>query len=239
MVRGESLTAVVGPVRVVIADDDPLVRTSLAMILDGTDDLSVVAEAADGHEAIDVVRRGGVDVVLMDIRMPVTSGLEATRHLMADPRPPTIIILTTFGADEYVLDAVSAGAAGFLLKDTPPDDIVAAVRRAARGESTMSPAAVEAMMRQIRDETSGADASDAAARLDRLTDRERQVAEAVAAGHTNAEIAEDLHMSISTVKAHVSKLFEKLEVTNRVQIAIVVIDATSTRSSAQPQDYTA
>ncbi len=211
-------------IRVLVVDDDPIVRSALALMLGGQPDLEVVGEAGDGRAALAQVRRTSPDVVLMDIRMPVMDGLAATTALHREPAPPRVIVLTTFDADDYVVSAVAAGAEGFLLKDTPPAEIVAAIRTVVDGDPMLSPSATASLIRRVR---SGDDsrAERAAARLEQLTVREREVALAVGQGLTNAEIARSLFLSVPTVKAHVSKLFEKLEVTNRVQIAICVHDA--------------
>jgi DNA-binding NarL/FixJ family response regulator len=161
----------------------------------------------------------------MDIRMPVLDGLEATRRLLRDPSPPRVIVLTTFDADENVVRAVGAGADGFLLKDTPPAQIVDAIRRVADGEAMLSPSATRSLVSRVRADAAGDRSADARRRLEALTDREREVAVAVGAGLSNAEIAVALHMSVPTVKTHVSRLLDKLGATNRVQIAICVHDA--------------
>ncbi len=219
------------PVRVLIADDDPLVRSALGLMLGGRTDLEVVGEAADGREAIRLVEGLAPDVVLMDIRMPRLDGLAATEALRQRTRPPHVIVLTTFDADEYVVRALAAGADGFLLKDTPPPQIVAAVQAVVEGDPILSPSVTRTLIDRLRSEESAAvDGSDeraaaAAQRLETLTDRERDVALAVGRGLSNAEIARELYLSVPTVKAHVSRLFDKLQVTNRVQIAICVHDA--------------
>jgi DNA-binding NarL/FixJ family response regulator len=212
---------------VVIVDDDALVRSALTLMLGGQADLEVIGEAPDGRTGIDLVRREQPDVVLMDIRMPVLDGLEATAALHADPRPPRVIVLTTFDGDDYVLGAIAAGADGFLLKDTPPADIVAAIHKVAAGETMLSPSATRTLVRRIRD---GGDAgsprkADAEVRLAALTPRELEVAVALGQGRSNAEIAEELFLSVPTVKAHITRIFDKLGATNRVQIAICVHDA--------------
>ncbi|MCY7394831.1 MAG: response regulator transcription factor [Nocardioides sp.] len=212
-------------VRILVFDDDPLVRSALALMLGGQPDHEVVGEAADGRAGVEQVDRLRPDVVLMDIRMPRLDGLEATRMLHARSDPPRVIVLTTFDADAYVLQAVAAGADGFLLKDTPPADIVAAIRRVAEGEPMLSPAVTRVLIERLRT-TSGDDRAESAdRRLAVLTDRERDVALAVGRGLSNAEIARELFVSVPTVKAHVSRLFDKLGTTNRVQIAICVHDA--------------
>ena len=212
-------------VRVLVVDDDPLVRGALTLMMGGREDVVVVGEAADGREGLDLVARLRPDVVLMDLRMPVLGGLEATRALHRRPDPPRVIVLTTFDADEHVLGAVAAGAEGFLLKDTPPHDILEAILRVAAGEPMLSPSATRSLIGQVRTVAAADRTLPARKRLDVLTDRERDVALAVGRGLSNAEIAGELHLSVPTVKAHVSRLLDKLEVTNRVQIAIVVHDA--------------
>ncbi|WP_338144314.1 response regulator transcription factor [Nocardioides turkmenicus] len=212
-------------IKVGIVDDDPLVRSALGLMLGGQADIEVVGEATDGQEALALVRTSAPDVVLMDIRMPRINGLDATRRVLADARPPRVIVLTTFGADEYVVDALAAGAEGFLLKDTPPPEIVAAIRAVAAGEPILSPKATRTLITRLRAEPTGDRAAAARGRLEALTEREHEVALAVGRGLSNAEIAKELYLSIPTVKAHVSRLFDKLGATNRVQIAITVHDA--------------
>ncbi|WP_460797511.1 response regulator [Nocardioides pacificus] len=216
--------------RVLIVDDDPLVRSALTLMLGGRDDLDLVGEAGDGRAALAAADRLSPDVVLMDVRMPVLNGIEATRALCAGPTPPKVIVLTTFDADEYVVEAVAAGADGFLLKDTPPAQIVAAITRVAQGEPILSASATRTLITRVRSEP-GPDEADAVAtgaaqrassRVAVLTDREREVAIAVGRGLSNAEIAKELYLSIPTVKAHVSRIFDKLQVTNRVQVAMCV-----------------
>lgn len=214
-----------GVTRILIVDDDPLVRSALTLMLGGRDDLDLVGEAADGAEGVRQCRALNPDLVLMDIRMPVLNGLEATARLQDEPDPPRVIVLTTFDADEFVLGALRAGADGFLLKDTPPGDIVAAIHRVMAGESTLSPTATHALIRQVREQDGEDRSTEARARLSVLTEREAEVAAAVGRGLSNAEIAAELYLSVATVKAHVSRLFEKLGATNRVQIAICVHEA--------------
>nr|WP_170176260.1 response regulator transcription factor [Lentzea flaviverrucosa] len=212
-------------VRLVIVDDDPLVRAGLRMILGGTGDVDVVGEAADGRDAIDVVVRERPDVVLMDIRMPRMDGLAATRRLRDRGSPARVIVLTTFDTDELVFTALREGAAGFLLKDTGPADIVAAVRRVALGEPMLSPSVTSRLIAMATQQGDDSRRHTARALLARLTDREREVALAVAEGLTNAEIALSLHLGLATVKTHVGSVFAKLEVTNRVQVSRCVHDA--------------
>jgi DNA-binding NarL/FixJ family response regulator len=213
------------PIRVLLADDDALVRSALSMMLAGTDDIRVVAEVADGDEVAAAVDAYKPDLVLMDIRMPRMDGLAATEQLRGRDEPPSVIVLTTFDADDHVLRALRAGASGFLLKDTPPPEILKAVRLVAAGEAMLSPTVTRRLLEHLAD--GGADARRTAALglLERLTDREREVAVAIGAGKSNAEIASELYMSVATVKAHVSRLLTKLELNNRVQIALLAHDA--------------
>ena len=215
--------------RVLIVDDDPLVRSALTLMLGGQGDVEVVGEAGDGRAGVELAGHLQPDVVLMDIRMPQLNGLEATRRLHADPHPPRIIVLTTFDADEHVVGALAAGADGFLLKDTPPPLILDAIRKVAAGEPMLSPSVTATLIRRLRFDQPGRETADRMAEAERrlagLTGREHDVALAVGRGLSNAEIAGELHLSIPTVKAHVSRLFDKLDATNRVQIAICVHDA--------------
>ena len=212
-------------IRVLVVDDDALVRSGLLMILGGAPDLEVVGEAVDGQTGVEAARQHRPDVVLMDIRMPRMDGLEAAEVIGAWPDPPKIIVLTTFDADDYVVRALGAGASGFLLKDTAPQAIVEAIRRVADGDPMLSPSVTTMLIEQLTS-GSGPDRTRIAKdRLSRLTQREQEVAAAVGAGLSNADIAARLYLSVPTVKAHIGHLFTKLEVTNRVQIAICVHDA--------------
>ncbi|MFC0028631.1 response regulator [Micromonospora chaiyaphumensis] len=217
------------PVRVLIVDDDPLVRAALSMILGGAPDVRVVGEATDGAEVPAAVTAYAPDVVLMDIRMPRVDGLAATEALRAAPDPPEVLVLTTFDADEQVLRALRAGASGFLLKDTPPAEIVAAVRRVAAGEATLSPAVTRKLIAHVTAPAPAREPDTRRARalrlLDDLTGREREVAVALGRGRSNAEISAELFMSVATVKAYVSRLLTKLDLNNRVQVALLVQDA--------------
>ncbi|MFI6240242.1 response regulator [Micromonospora sp. NPDC050795] len=210
------------PIRVVIVDDDPLVRGMLTLMLDGADGIVVVGEAADGAAAITAVDRHLPDVVLMDIRMPGVNGITATERLRRRHRPPEIIVLTTFDTDEHVLRALRAGASGFLLKDTPPEQISQAVRAVAAGNPMLSPGVTRRLMQRV---ASGAESYEQAhERLALLTPRERDVVLAIAQGRSNAEIASELLMSVTTVKAHVSHILTKLDLDNRTQIALLAHD---------------
>jgi DNA-binding NarL/FixJ family response regulator len=211
--------------RVLLVDDDALVRAGLRMILSSAEDLEVVGEVDDGARAVAAVREHRPDVVLMDIRMPQMDGITATAALRRLPDPPQVVVLTTFQADEQVLGALRAGASGFLLKDTPPPEIITAVRVVASGEAMLSPSVTRTLLAHVGDDGVSERRRAARQRLATLTDREREVALAVGSGASNAEVAAALFMSEATVKAHVSRLFTKLAVTNRVQIAIVVHDA--------------
>ncbi len=215
----------VDPIRVLVVDDDALVRAGLATLLSGDDGLSIVGEAADGSKVEAAVTEHRPHVVLMDIRMPLVDGLAATERLRRRAAPPEIIVLTTFDADDHVLRALRAGASGFLLKDSPPADIVLAIRRVAAGEATLSPAILRRLIGHVTDDAARERARSAQARLDCLTPREREVALAIGRGASNAEIGAELHMSVGTVKAHVSRLLSKLDAGNRVQIALIANDA--------------
>ena len=217
--------AVSAQIRVLIVDDDALVRAGLTMLFAGVGDIEIVGEVADGSEVTDAVAERQPDVVLMDIRMPGMDGLAATEILRRRDRPPEVIVLTTFDADDHVLRALHAGASGFLLKDTPPAGIVGAIRAVAAGEPILSPAITRRLIGHVIAVEGGDRRRRAREQLDRLTEREREVAVAIGRGKSNAEISRDLYMSIATVKAHVSRLLEKLGFNNRVQIALLAHDA--------------
>lgn len=213
-------------IRVLLVDDDPLVRAGLRLMLGGAPDIEVVGEAADGREVEPLVGRHAPHVVLMDIRMPSVDGLAATEALRARPRAPEVIMLTTFHTDEHVLRALRAGAAGFVLKHTPPQQIVEAVRRVAAGEPVLSPAVTRQLIEQVSgDGGEHRRAARARSRLAALAEREREVAVAVGQGMSNAEIAAELCMGVPTVKTYVSRILSKLGLNNRVQIALLVHDA--------------
>ncbi|MFE2098215.1 MULTISPECIES: response regulator transcription factor [unclassified Streptomyces] len=213
------------PIRLLLVDDDPLVRAGLALMMGGSGDIEIVGEAADGDQVEDAVRRTRPDVVLMDIRMPSVDGLTATRSLRERADAPEVVVLTTFHADEQVLHALRAGAAGFVLKDTPPAEIVDAVRRVAAGEPVLSPAVTRQLMRHAAGTAADSRQERARERLAALGDREREVAVAVGRGLANAQIAAALFMSVATVKTHVSRILAKLGLNNRVQIALLAYDA--------------
>ncbi|HEX8489130.1 MAG TPA: response regulator transcription factor [Propionibacteriaceae bacterium] len=212
-------------IKVLLVDDDALVRAGLRMILSSAEDLEVVGDVDDGAGAVGAVLSLRPDVVLMDIRMVEMDGITATAALRRLNAPPQVIVLTTFQADEQVLSALRAGASGFLVKDTPPAEIINAVRVVASGDAIISPSVTRTLLAHFGDEQASERHRAAAQRLSTLTDREREVARAIGHGDSNAEVARSLYMSEATVKAHVSRLFTKLAVANRVQIAILVHDA--------------
>ncbi|NUW30855.1 response regulator transcription factor [Nonomuraea sp. SMC257] len=211
-------------IRVLVVDDEALVRSGLRMILEAAGDMVVVGEARDGDEAVSANTRLRPDVVLMDVRMPGTDGLTAGARLMAGPRAPKLIMLTTFDLDEYVHEALRVGAVGFLLKDTPPRDLAAAVRTVAAGHAMLSPTVTKRVISSFADRTPSR-AEAARGRLATLTAREEDVIRAVARGLSNAEIGRELKLTEATVKAHVSRVLAKLNLANRVQAAILVHDA--------------
>lgn len=210
---------------VLIVDDDALVRAGLAMILGSAADVEVVGEADDGAGVGALVDQLHPDVVLMDIRMPKVDGLAATRALAARPGHPAVLVLTTFHLDEYVFGALEAGAAGFLLKDTPPQEIIEAVRVVAGGDAILSPADTRKLVNRYASRALDTKAAAAQAKLDALSEREREIAILVAGGASNAEIAAELVVAEATVKAHVSHILTKLDLENRVQVAICVYEA--------------
>jgi DNA-binding NarL/FixJ family response regulator len=218
-------------IRVMLVDDDPLVRSGLRMLLGGAPAIEVVAEAEDGDEVLAAVDRHRPDVVLMDIRMPRLDGVTAAALLGRQPSPPKVLMLTTFDADDLVLRALRAGAAGFLLKDTPPAEIVRAIELVHAGDSMLSPAVTRRLIDLVAAEgETGTSRADADRLLAGLSPRELEVARAVGRGLANAEISAELHLSVATVKAHVSKVMEKLGVDNRVQVALLIRDASPARA---------
>jgi len=217
------MASVSDAVRVLVVDDDALVRAGLTMMLDGTHGITVVGEAADGDEVPGAIDAHAPDVVLMDLRMPRVDGIAATKRLRGRRNPPEVIVLTTFDADDHVARALRAGASGYLLKDTPPERIVDAVRRVAAGDPILSPQITRRLMDRVATEAGAYERARAA--LSRLSPRERDVVLAVARGRTNAEIATELYMSVATVKAHISHILTKLDLANRTQIALLAHDA--------------
>ncbi|MFF8532677.1 response regulator [Streptomyces sp. SAS_267] len=212
-------------IRLVLVDDDPLVRAGLALMMGGAEDVEIVGEAADGGEVEGLVDRTRPDVVLMDIRMPGVDGLTATERLRGREKAPQVVVLTTFHADEQVLRALRAGAAGFVLKDTPPAQILEAVRRVAAGDPVLSPTVTRQLMEHAAASALDTRRSGARSRIAVLNGREREVAVEVGRGRSNAEIAAGLFMSVATVKTHVSRILAKLGLNNRVQIALLAYDA--------------
>ena len=219
--------------RVGLIDDDSLVRAGLAMILGADPALEVVGQGSDGSEAVTLVQKHRPDVLLMDVRMPGLDGIAATKAVAALPSPPKIVMLTTFDMDEYVFQALEAGASGFLLKDTPPQELARAVHVVAGGEAMLSPTVTRRMLSHFSEANPGT-RQDRHPGLDQLTDRETEVLGAVGAGLSNAQIGMRLFMSEATVKAHVSKIFAKLDSTNRVQIAIIAHEAGLSDLGAAP-----
>ncbi|TFD51305.1 response regulator transcription factor [Cryobacterium sp. Hh11] len=211
-------------VRVVLADDDALVRTGLRLILGGDPAIEIVGEAGDGLAALELIGREAPDVVLMDIRMPRMDGLAATRALQERGDPARVIVLTTFDTDDMVLTALRHGAAGFLLKDTPPAELVAAILRVANGDPMLSPSVTAQLIARVIRAPDDRQQR-AQALLGRLTERETEVAIAIGRGLSNAEIAAELFMGVATVKTHVGHLFTKLDAANRVHIARCIHDA--------------
>lgn len=215
-------------IRVVLVDDQELVRTGFRMILESEDDLAVVGEASDGLEALDAIASAKPDVVLMDIRMPTMDGVEATGRLAPDG--PKVIIVTTFDLDEYVFAALKGGASGFLLKDTPADELIAAVRVVAKGEALLSPSVTQRLIEQFR---SGQPATtEPAPGLDDLTEREREVLVEMAKGLSNSEIGTELFVSETTVKTHVGRVLSKLAVRDRVQAVVIAYESGLVRPGA-------
>jgi DNA-binding NarL/FixJ family response regulator len=214
------------PIRVVIADDQQLVRTGFRLILDAEDDLDVVAEAGDGLEAVKVVRRERPDVVLMDIRMPELNGIEATRRIIDAGIRTRVLMLTTFDLNEYVYEALRAGASGFLLKDTPAEQLAEGVRVVARGDALLAPSVTRRLLDEFaRPPTETPATRPAPAGLDELTARELEVFRLIARGKSNAEIAADLFVSETTVKTHVARVLMKLGVRDRVQAVVLAYES--------------
>jgi DNA-binding NarL/FixJ family response regulator len=224
----------VSALRVVVVDDQALVRAGFRMIVESEPDMAVVGEAGDGTDAVDVVGSLRPDVVLMDVRMPTLDGIEATRRILAEHAdavrrgdvldgPPRVLVLTTFDLDEYVFDAVRAGASGFLLKDTPPEDLVHAIRVVARGDALLAPSVTRRLVEEFARRPSGTTPDEAA--LGSFTEREREVLVLIARGLSNGEIAAHLVVSEATVKTHVGHLLTKLGVRDRVQLVVLAYEA--------------
>ena len=215
-------------VRVLVVDDQPLVRSGFRMILDERDDLELVGEAADGEQGIELARELDPDVILMDVRMPNLDGVEATRRLVEAGTRARILVLTTFDLDEYVYAAVRSGASGFLLKDVEPTELVDAIRVVAAGNSLFGPAATQRLVERF----AGTPEPLNEGALERLTEREREILRLLAGGLSNAELAEKLFLSETTVKTHVSAVLRKLGVRDRVQAVIAAYDAGLVRPGA-------
>jgi len=219
-------------IRVLLVDDQQLVRTGFRMILADETDIEVVGEAKDGSQAIDLVARLDPDVVVMDIRMPIMDGIEATRRIVGEQAVRSrILILTTFDADEYVVEALRAGASGFVLKDVPPDDFAAAIRTIAAGDALLAPSVTRQLLDRFRDRLPGPE-GDQDARLLELTDRELEVLKLVARGLSNREIADRLVLAEPTVKTHVSHMLLKLDLRDRAQAVVLAYEAGLVRPGA-------
>ncbi len=217
-------------IRVVLADDERLVRAGFRMILRAEPDITIVAEAGDGREAVEAVRRHPTDVVLMDIRMPAMDGLEATRRILDGPgHPPRVIVLTTFDLDEYVFEALRAGASGFLLKDAPEERLIAAIRVAADGGSLFAPSVTRRLIERFAAVAGPSASTDD---LDRLTPRETEVLRLIARGLSNGEIAETLVVTEHTAKTHVAHILDKLGVRDRVQAVVLAYELGLVRPGA-------
>jgi DNA-binding NarL/FixJ family response regulator len=219
-------------IEIAIADDQELVRSGIRMILEGEPDMHVAGEAADGEQAFQLVQRVPVDVLLMDVRMPGEDGITATARILGQPAPPKVLMLTTFDLDEYVYDALHAGASGFLLKDMPGEDIVTAVRQAAKGaDALLAPAVTRRLIQRF---TGTRLPSGSPAELAALTNREMDVLREVARGLSNAEIATHLFIAETTVKTHVARLLMKLGLRDRVQMVIFAYESGLVPATARP-----
>ena len=224
-------------VRLVLADDEQLVRSGLRLILEAEDDIEVVGEAGDGVEAVTLTRRLDPDVVLMDVQMPGMNGIEATREIVALGREESsrVVILTTFDLDEYVYEALKAGASGFLLKRTPAEDLVTGIRVVAEGEALLAPSVTQRLIETFRARPEATPARDVS-ELDDLTDREREVLVLVARGMTNGDIASHLFLSEGTVKTHVKRIFAKLNLHDRTQAVILAYEVGLVRPGDTPAE---
>ncbi len=216
------------PIRLVLVDDQSLVRAGFRMVLDAQSDMSVVGEAADGREALDLLATTTADVVLMDIRMPRMDGVSATRELLATgPEAPRVVVLTTFDLDEYAWAALQAGASGFLLKDAGPEELLSAIRVVHRGDSVIAPSTTKRLVARFADQLVAPDAGASSGppeddpRLARLTEREIEVLTAVARGLNNAEISRDLHLAEATVKTHIGRILAKADLRDRVHMVLL------------------
>lgn len=212
-------------IRVLVVDDEALLRTAFSSLIDAEDDLEVVGEAADGRQAVESTHRLAPDVVVMDVRMPVMDGIEATRQIISSPGPdaPRVLILTTFDLDDYVFDALRAGASGFALKSRPLEELLSAIRTIAGGEALLAPSVTRRLIAHFTSSTRSP--SKAPRGLDELTEREREVLCLVAQGLSNAELAETLRVSLPTAKTHVSRILTKLDARDRTQLVILAYQA--------------
>jgi DNA-binding NarL/FixJ family response regulator len=222
-------------VRVLLVDDQELVRTGFRMVLDAQPGIEVAGEASDGRNAIEVLRATSADVVLMDVRMPRMDGIEATRHICASPGGPKVIILTTFDLDEYAFSALKAGAAGFLLKDAGPEQLIEAIHAVSSGDAVVAPSTtrrlIDRFVQHIPDEDAAADSA-----LETLTAREGEVLKLVARGLSNGEIAGTLYVSEATVKTHVGRILSKLDLRDRVQAVVFAYETGLIRSGQNTHD---
>jgi DNA-binding NarL/FixJ family response regulator len=219
-------------IRVFLVDDQSLVRAGLKLVIDSQSDMAVVGEAGDGRAALDALAVTTVDVVLMDVRMPVLDGVETTARLLhrGGEAAPRVVVLTTFDLDEYVFSAIRAGASGFLLKDAEPEELLAAIRAVATGDAVVAPSATRRLLEQVADRLPGPGSADP--RLETLTDREREVLLAVAQGASNAEIGAELSMAEATVKTHVGRLLAKLDKRDRVQLVVFAYESGLVRAGS-------
>ncbi|MER5990079.1 MULTISPECIES: response regulator [Streptomyces] len=211
-------------IRVMLVDDQVLLRTGFRMVLAAQPDMEVVAEAGDGVEALEVLRATAVDVVLMDVRMPKLDGVETTRRICADTDPPKVLILTTFDLDEYAFSGLKAGASGFMLKDVPPGELLAAIRAVHSGDAVVAPSTTRRLLDRFAPMLPGTGKQPAHKELERLTEREREVMVLVAQGLSNGEIAARLVLSEATVKTHVGRILTKLGLRDRVQVVVLAYE---------------
>ena len=219
-------------IRVLVADDQSMVRAGFRMLLSGEKDIDVVAEASNGLEAVEKAARFGPTVVLMDIRMPELDGLEATRRILAAGRTTRILMLTTFDLDEYIYEALKAGASGFVLKDDPPEQLIAAVRTVAAGDALLSPT----ITKRVIEHFTRIPRPSPPKEIDELTAREREVFLSIADGHSNAEIAQELYISETTVKTHITHIFQKLNLRDRAQAVVLAHQAGLLEADTQRAD---
>ena len=213
------------PLRIALVDDQPLVRTGFAMVIDSQDDMEVILQASDGAEAVSALRARSVDVVLMDVRMPRKDGIEATAEILAqapEGRAPKVIVLTTFDLDEYVVSAIRAGASGFLLKDAQPEELLGAIRTVQRGDAVIAPSATRRLLERVVQTPEPAEQD--LSILAPLTEREREVLTLMGRGCSNHEIGEELFVAEATVKTHVGRVLAKLGARDRVQAVIIAFE---------------